>query len=287
MMEPSTDLHIHTTYSDGEIAPEEVLSRLQYIGASACAITDHDTIEGCKVALELQAKYGIEVIPGVELSAHEDGVEYHILGYEFDIDNCNLLEFMEVCRINRLTRAKEIVKKLAERDVILDFDEIVELAGKSPITRPHIAHSMLNHEYVDSIKEAFTLYIGTGCSAYVPKVNFPVSQAIKLIRQAHGISSLAHPGKTISLPVIEKIIGYGLDAIEIIHPSHNPKMVNHYRKVAQKFDLIPTGGSDFHGNRGYDANFLGQFMIPYDSVKQIKKKCEKYEKVFASVEEIA
>ncbi len=274
-MEPVADLHIHTTYSDGAKTPEDILIRLDNIGLQACAITDHDTVDGCIKALSLQKKYKVEIISGIELSCHEKKREYHLLGYNIDVNNDKLRSHLEEFKHSRRIRAEKILQKLKKVRIELELDYIEEIAGVAPITRPHIANAMIQNKLVNTWKEAFLLYLGDGRPGYVEKMNFPISEAIKMVNQAGGIASLAHPGRSITQENLYKVIDYGLDAIEVIHPGHDISLRNYYQTIAGQYWLMSTGGSDYHGSRDYDDFNFGKFTVPYSTVESIKMHSHK------------
>jgi len=269
-MEPVADLHIHTTYSDGAKSPEDILVRLENIGLKACAITDHDTVDGCIKALTYKDKYNVEVITGIELSCHEKKREYHLLGYNLDVNNDRLRTHLESFKRSRRIRAEKILQKLKKVRIELELDYVEEIAGVAPITRPHIANAMIQNKFVNTWKEAFLLYLGDGRPGYVEKTNFPISEAIKMVNEAGGIASLAHPGRSITQEVLYKVIDYGLDAIEVIHPGHDISLRNYYQTIAGQYWLMSTGGSDYHGTRDYDDFNFGKFTVPYSTVESIK-----------------
>ena len=270
MMEIKADLHTHTTYSDGILKPEELLSLAKEKGLSAISIVDHDTLDGNVVAQSICMDYGIEVIMGCEFSCFENGKEYHLLGYSFDPDDKNLKVHLDNYRIARLTRAKQIHKKLIVLGAEITFDDILETADKAPVARPHIASVLVKKGYASDLRDAFMKFIGDGGPAYYPKAVFPVEMAIKMINKARGVAVLAHPRNYVDQPTLYKFIQSGLDGIEVNHPSHSEEQRKFYHYVASQYWLLETGGSDFHGSREYDATNIGNFYVPYSVVESIK-----------------
>jgi 3',5'-nucleoside bisphosphate phosphatase len=269
-MSAYVDLHTHTTYSDGILTPEQLLLKASKKGFAAISITDHDSIDGCLEAHELSKEYGIEIIDGIEFSCYEDGKEYHILGYNFDPANKDLLKYLDEFRKARLVRAEKIVNKLNAVGFNIHFDEVLDKAGKAPVARPHIASLMLEKNFVDTFKEAFWSYLVEGKPAYEPKANFTISQALKVLNKAGGVAILAHPGKYVTQEELSKIIKLGIDGIETIHPSHDKSTISFLKKIVSQYWLLGTGGSDFHGNREYDEENFGKFKVPYSIVNSIK-----------------
>ena len=278
-MNNGADLHIHSVFSDGEKTIPQILTSLQDSGVVACSITDHDTILGTLEALAERAKYNLEVIPGIELSTHIEEKEYHVLGYFFDVHNDRLLSHVENYRKERYYRAESILQKLRVLGINVDVEYVQQIAGLSPITRPHIAKALVQLNVVQDMQEAFEKFLADGRPAYSPKTPFPLETAIEMIHEAHGITSVAHPSKSVSKSALEKMVAAGIDGIEVIHPSHGLKMRKYYKNVAKKYSLLQTGGSDFHGNKGYDENYLGRFTVPYSFYEKIldyvKKNLEK------------
>jgi hypothetical protein len=264
------DLHTHTTYSDGVFLPEELLIKAKSVGLDAISITDHDTVDGYVEALQYSQKYDIEIISGCEFSCFENGREFHILGLNIDPDNQNLKIHLKNFRNARLHRAKQIHKKLSDLGIHFSFDDILETAGKAPVTRPHIAQVLLNKGFIDTARQAFERYIGEGCPAFQNKAVFPVESCINLINKSSGVAVIAHPRNYIDQPTLYKFIQLGLDGIEVYHPSHNADQIRFYQSIASQFWLLETGGSDFHGNREYDTNNFGNFYVNYSVVESIK-----------------
>lgn len=275
-MNNGADLHIHSVYSDGELKIPEILTKLQDCGVVACSITDHDTVLGTVEALEIKGRYNLEVVSGIELSTHYGGNEYHILGYFFNTNNDRLLAHIDDYRKARYERAEKILQKLHMLGIDIEMDFLQEIAGLSPITRPHIARALMKLGKVSDIKEAFEKYLMDGAPAYCAKKPFPIETAINMIHEAGGIASIAHPGKIVTKAALEKIIACGLDGIEVIHPSHGLKLRKYYKNVAKKYSLQQTGGLDFHGTRGYDANYLGKFTVPYSFYEKLSEYSKKH-----------
>lgn len=255
------DLHSHTNFSDGIYTPLELLTRAKNAGISAISITDHDTVEGVRVALGLQEQVGIRVIKGIEISCYEQRTNIHILGYNIDIDNPELTEFLKQQKLYRKDRAFQIVEKLNALKINISFDELLERTGDVPITRPHIAQLLVDKGFVPTIREAFWQYLAEDMPAYVYKSDIPVTKAIEVINKSGGVAVLAHPANWFKPAFLYKLIDSGLDGIEVHHPSHNTNQVKNYKSIASQYWLLETGGSDFHGNREFDDMNLGKFGI--------------------------
>lgn len=264
------DLHTHTTHSDGFYKPDELLLKAKSLGLKSISITDHDSISAFTEAYSIGKKIGVEVIPGVELSADIEGNEVHILGYLFDVKNEELKGFLKFFRDERYKRACRIIEKLNSLGFTLSIDDI-EIAGKnSSIGRPHIAKLLLEKGYVSSYFEAFNKYIANGCPAYEKKVHLSPQSAFKIINDAGGLSFIAHPGK-MPETLLKDLIDAGVDGIEVYHPSHSPSKVNFYKGVVNEFFLLSSGGSDLHGGKREDDKNFGKYYIPYETLTNIKK----------------
>jgi len=269
----NSDLHIHTTYSDGTMSPEEVVDEAVRIGVSTISITDHDTVDGVIKACDYGRDKNIHVIPGIEISSYLAPSEIHILGYFIDVYNVSLQKMLKQAHEDRLKRVYEMVERLHRLNVNIEAQEVLTLAGKGSPGRMHVAEVMWKHGYCDKIIDAFYKYIGDKGPAYVPKKTLTSCQAIELIRNARGVAVLAHPGLTQRDYIIEELVKCGLEGIEIFYPNHTPDIVKKYSKIAKKYNLAITGGSDFHGERRIDTP-IAKITIPNDIVKELKKKCQ-------------
>lgn len=268
----NTDLHIHTTYSDGTMTPEEVVDEAIRLGVSTIAITDHDTTDGVTVAYCYGKGKNIHIIPGIEFSSYLSPSEIHILGYFIDVNNNLLQKVIRQSRDDRIKRIYAMVEKLRKLQVDIDPQEILTLAGKGSPGRMHVAETIWKHGYCDTIIESFSKYIGDNKPAYVPKKTLTPQQAIELIRDAGGVPVLAHPGLTQRDNVIEDLVKYGLQGIEVYYPSYTPQAVEKYLKIAKKYNLAVTGGSDFHGERKIDSP-IAKVLVPGDLVLKLRQKC--------------
>ncbi len=269
-MERFVDLHVHTTCSDGVFRPEEVVRMAAEAGLEVIAITDHDTVDGVKRALEAGRKEGVEVIPGVELSARAGPSDIHILGYYVDIEDPQFREWMEKLRRERWERARKIVEKLNILGVGLRFDTVLEVAGEAVIGRPHIADALVREAWVASYNEAFQKYIGYDGPAYLPKYEISPEEGIEIIRKAGGIPVFAHPGTARRDELIPGMVRAGLMGIEAFHPLHPPEACRYYQNLARKYGLLYTGGSDFHGSDRRMAP-LGSQRVSYDVFQTLKE----------------
>jgi predicted metal-dependent phosphoesterase TrpH len=255
-LESRADLHTHTTYSDGALTPRELVDRARSVNLHTISITDHDTVQGIEEAAAYAGTSGVEIVPGVELSSSHDGTEIHILGYFLDVQNKTLLDSLETFRQERLKRIERIVDKLNKMRIPLTVESVLAKAGNGAVGRPHVASAMVNEGLATSYQQAFNRYIGNGRPAYEKKSSFSPADTIRLIAEAGGLSFLAHPGRALADAVVIHLIQCGLDGIEVVHPSHSPELVTHYRGIVNEYCLLESGGSDFHGGlRGDDEQF--------------------------------
>jgi len=267
------DLHTHTNYSDGNLTPEQLIGKAKAAGLAYLAITDHDNVDAVEEAIEIGKSVGIEIVPGVEISSEHNGREVHILGYFFDYKDEALLSYLKNFRAERLKRAQGIVDKLNQINIPLHIDAVLaQVKGNGSIGRPHIAIAMLDAGYTDTYIEAFNKYIGDGKPAYVKKPNLSTQEAIKLIAKSKGLSFVAHPGKNVRDEELIQIIEFGIDGIEIIHPSHSQTDSAYFQKTAGQYFLLESGGSDFHGGRINDESIIGKFWVGEQKVLAMKNR---------------
>lgn len=264
------DLHLHSIFSDGVLTPEQLFQKASDAGLSAISITDHDTIAGCAAAEKIKDNYDVEFVPGVELSCYEGKYEIHVLGFFIDIENKSLLKHLAEFQSYRLKRAEKIIQKLKSLNIHITMDDVLKQAAGAPIARPHIATVLYDKHYTSSIKEAFVRFLADGCPAYEPKSNFPIDKTIRLINQSGGLAILAHPAKIIPNEIIYKMIDIGLDGIESTHPMHDHSTTKYYHNIASQYWLIETGGSDYHGQRGFDDTNFGKFCVSYSVISSMK-----------------
>lgn len=265
------DLHIHTQFSDGTYTPEEVVAIARRHDLAAIALTDHDTVEGCVPTAAVGAAAGLEFIPGVELTAEQDGHELHILGYGFDPANAHLLARLELFQSVRQQRIREIVARLNALNVTLEADAVFALANCRSPGRPHVARALVAAGVCDSLDEAFERFLKRHRPAWVPKYKVSALEALELIHQAGGVAVLAHPVLNRVDDLIPGLVSAGLDGIECFHTKHSTAASQRYLEMAESLGVIVTGGSDCHGlNKG--KPLLGTVKLPYLHVEQLKRR---------------
>jgi len=251
----AADLHTHTTASDGTMSPAVNVRLAWEAGLGAVAITDHDTVSGVAEALAEGARLGIEVVPGVEISTVAGNQDIHVLGYYIDIEQPLFLSRLASLRETRDQRNELIIARLQQLGVAVTMSEVrKEAAGDQrrgdTIGRPHIAAVLLRKGYVASIQEAFDRYLASGAAAYVNPPRIAPETAIAWIRAAGGAAVLAHPGLYDDDALVESIVQAGVDGIEVFHADHTSEDEQRYALLAERYDLVATAGSDFHGERG-------------------------------------
>lgn len=265
------DLHIHTSFSDGTLTPEEVAVQGKQFGFAALALCDHDTVEGCaRMARACQAE-GIEFMNSAELTAELRGHELHLLAYGIDIDNpgwlLELAKFQEV----RQNRIREMVGCLNRLGIPLPAEAVFALANCRAPGRPHVARVLVQRGFCHNLDEAFERFLKRGKPAWVPKFKMSALEAMVLIHDAGGLAVLAHPGLNRTDEFIPELVAGGLDGIECFHTKHSTAMSERYLMMADKHRLLVTGGSDCHGD-SKGKPLLGTIKLPYEHVAELKAR---------------
>jgi predicted metal-dependent phosphoesterase TrpH len=274
------DLHLHTTHSDGSCTPTEVIGLAHQAGVTALAITDHDITSGIPEAIAAGDQYGIEIIPGVEISSLMGSSELHILGYFLDWQDTDLNQRFKSLRDSRHHRNPQIVERLQGLGIDITYDEVRALAGSDSVGRPHIARALMNKGVVTSAKEAFDRFLGDGKAAYVPRDLPSPADAIRWIKEARGLAVLAHPTwvKLTDQPLAElvrRLKADGLDGVEVYYSTHAARQTREYLSLAQHLGLLVTGGSDFHGLTKPDIEVgigKGSLHIPTTLLPKMKER---------------
>ena len=247
------DLHTHTTFSDGSQTPTELVEEAAAIGLTAIAVTDHDTVDGLPEALAAGARLGVEVIPGVEINLEHDRVTMDMLGYFLaGAPTDELQQELAELRVYRKERNLRMVERLAELGFPLDPADLAAAAENGAVGRPHIGEAMVRQGYVGSISEAFELYLRRGAPAWVDRRRLALGRALKLLRASGALPVLAHPGiirtdATGLNHIVRDAARAGLAGIECYYPLHDAETVARCLALAEKYALVPTGGSDSHG----------------------------------------
>lgn len=256
------DLHMHSTASDGSIAPADVVAAAHKAGLSAIALTDHDTIDGIAEAQAAGDALGVRVVAGVELSAVDDGDEIHVLGLHLSHPEHIAAALVELKEARR-DRAKITVETLNSLGIPVTLDAVFAAAGDGAVGRPHIAKALVAGGWARDFREAFDKYLGNGRPACIEKRTVTFEEAARLIHEAGGLAVYAHPGGGASRADFEELASLGLDSIEVRHPSHTADEIVRLTAVTDELGLVPSGGSDWHGApEGYRA--LGSMKVSID-----------------------
>jgi len=273
------DLHIHTTASDGVMSPSEIVRYAKAKGLQAIAITDHDTIEGLEEGLLEGERIDFEVIPGIEISAEHSPGSMHLLGFFLDIHHPTLNERLGYLQKARAERNSKIVERLNRLGIELTYEDVLKASGGGQVGRPHFAQVLLEKKYVGSFQEAFERFLKKGAPAYVDKFRFTAKEAIHFINEARGVAVLAHPN-TLNMngyseleTLILRLIEEGLKGIEVYYPEHSPLEVARYKTLAERYGLLMTGGTDYHGieKNGLDIGVgRGSMRLSYSIVEGLK-----------------
>jgi predicted metal-dependent phosphoesterase TrpH len=265
------DLHLHSTASDGRLSPEDIVRKSAEAGLTVIALADHDTTEGIAPALKAAVAFPqLKVIPCIEISTAVPNGEVHILGYFIDTTNRKLRTAMEDMRHSRRKRAQKMVAKLRELDIHIDWPRVQELAGDGSIGRPHIAQAMLEKGYITSINEAFNRYISRGGPAYVKRKVVTPTEAVELVLVAKGLPVLAHPFTVHDMEaMVIELKKAGLVGIEVYCNGYTNKEINRLVSLANRYNLITTGGSDYHGMDGSAEDTLGTLDVPMEAAEQL------------------
>ncbi len=254
------------------MAPSELIRAAAANGVGVLSLTDHDTTAGCGEAMAAASLNNVELVAGIEMSSTYDGNEYHVLGYLLDLKADALANYEIKMRAHRLERVEEILARLRALGISVASEEVA-VEGGTP-TRLHIARAIIERGYAQDAREAFEMYLGTGCPAYVPAAKADARTAIELIHNAGGVASLAHPGDWTPESHIRLFVDWGLDAIEVIHPSHDERLTRYYDELADRFGILKSGGSDFHAPEEPGASALGRHNIPYAWYAELKGKAD-------------
>jgi 3',5'-nucleoside bisphosphate phosphatase len=270
----TADLHVHTTFSDGMLTPAQVVDLALGMGMSAIAITDHDCIEGIAPAMDAARGTDLEIVPGVEISAAIREDEIHILGYFVDWRKGPLEETLQKVKINRVKRMEKIIALLGESGIRVDEDKVFGTMPEGTVGRLHLARIMVEGGLVRNVKEAFDRYIGDGkpCGVRHDRIDF--TRAINIIRDSGGVPVIAHPATMGKDEYLPDYVRAGIRGMEAFHIKHRKSVNKKYLDLAERYDLIVTGGSDCHG-MGPDKILLGKVTVGREVVEKLREESEK------------
>lgn len=245
------DLHTHSTASDGTFSPGALVAKAHREGLAALALTDHDTVDGVPEARRVADELGLEFVPGVEISAEADRGSLHIVGLFIEVGG-RLAQRLRALVGMRDERNERLVARLAQLGRPIELEEALAYSGGAVLGRPHFAQAMMARGYVNSVEDAFLRYLGKSGSAHLPKQRLPRRDAIELIRSAGGVPVLAHPNQTqLEGPQLEILVrelkDLGLVGLETHYTGYTKKQTRRFRRLARAYNLLESGGSDFHG----------------------------------------
>ena len=275
-MSATVDLHLHTTASDGRLPPRELVRLASDLGLKQIAISDHDTTEGLPEAFqEAKTHVGLRIIPGIELSTDIPGDEIHMLGYFIQYQDEAFQEILRRFRQGRIDRARQMVQKLVDLGMQLEWERVQEIAGDGAVGRPHIALALVEKGYCKEPNDAFPEYLGRDGLAYVERPKLTPAEAIVLLRNAGGVPVLAHPAYLSNLEShLPELKAAGLVGMEVHYAKFAPEQVEYLQRLAAEFDLIPCGGSDYHGLGNSDDALPGSNGPPPSTVERLEEAAE-------------
>jgi len=274
------DLHIHSNHSDGSHTPREIVRMAEKKGMKTIAIADHDTLTHIKETRAASEEVGCEAFAGVEVSADFSGGTMHLLGYFVDPDNDELFDMLDRFRGARNERNPKIIEKLNTLGCAITFEDVVREAAGSSVGRPHIARVMVRKGLVQNMEEAFQKYLAKGAPAYVNRERFPAQKIIQVIHRAGGLAFLAHPKQlNLSIPDLHVLVGQlvadGLEGIEVYSSGHTREEMETYSVIAKEYNVLMSGGSDFHGSNkpDIDMGFVGEGIeLDTNMVEKMKQQ---------------
>lgn len=264
------DLHLHSLFSDGTEAPEDLVRRAASLHLEAISLTDHDTLEGVEAALAAGKRWGVRVLSGVEFSAEFRGHEVHLLAYGFDPSARELRDALQSFRNEREQRAERIVERLNQIGIRLSMDRVREAARGASLGRPHLADALFRARIVSSPQEAFDKYLNPGRPSFIPRRQIPAEEAKCLARKAGGVVVLAHPHLNLSSGNIQAFVEAGIDGLETAHPRLKPSQSRELASLAESRGILATGGSDCHGSRRGKVR-MGTIRVGIETMDRIER----------------
>ncbi len=267
------DLHSHTTASDGQHSPTELVRLAHAAGVTRLAVTDHDTLGGLAEAIEAARAFGLEVIPGIEVSTSILGKDIHVLGHFIRTDNPALVAFAAQQEGERRARMERMVGNLKVMGIPISMAQVERIAGSDNLCRPHLARALVELGICRDNQEAFSRFIGDGLPGYSPHQRPDAAEAIRIIRGAGGVATLAHPASDgVDRYQIGQLKSLGMGGLEVFHSDHNSSVRQKYLKIARELDLVPTAGSDFHGDKVAPNAVLGTASLAPEYFEALKAR---------------
>lgn len=263
------DLHTHTYHSDGTRSPKEVVDVARRRGIDILCISDHDNLAAYFEIKPYADEQGVTLIPGMELSCMYEGIDVHVLAYAFDPHDERIAERLRRFRDSRHRRGYAIVQRLRELGVNVSAERVDQLAAGGAMGRPHVARALVEAGYVSSVSEAFDTYLGSGKPAYIDKERFGIAEAVAMIHDAGGVTSIAHPTLYPNHEdLVPKLLDMGIDGIEVLHPDAGRWERERYAHLARFRGKLATGGSDDHGSVK-TRETLGTVKVPETAIGPI------------------
>jgi predicted metal-dependent phosphoesterase TrpH len=267
---PHIDLHTHTTASDGQDTPAELVNFAVQQGVSVLGVTDHDTVDALAEVQRHADNAGITLVPGVELSTTVDRAEVHVLGYFVDSNDQRLIDALAEQARKRFSRIERIIEKVQSLGYDIDGDAILAHAAFGTIGRPHVARALMAIGAATDISDAFERFLKAGRPGYVPRDPFSPEEAVRLLVKHNAIPVLAHPYSTKDIEgTLKRLVPEGLRGFETYYAEYTPEQHSELRSIADAWQLIPTGGSDYHGVRFREGRVLGSAPVPQEVAERL------------------
>lgn len=245
-------------------------------GVTFLSVTDHDTVAGLEAAEAAAQSQGISLVPGIELSAFISGKETHILGHFLDPSSPELRQFSERLKTERAQRMAQMVAKTRALGFPITFEDVLDLAQDAQLGRPHLARVLVEKGYCQDTREAFDRFLGDGKPAWVDRFRLSGEEAIAMIHRAGGAATVAHPGTSKLEKIhLQSLAAAGLDGLEASHSDHPPSTQQKYAKWAAELKLIPTAGSDFHGEKVAPGRYLGSASMPPEHFEALRARAKR------------
>ncbi len=268
------DLHSHSTFSDGRLTPSKLIDLAYRNGVRILALTDHDIVDGLPEAFEAASRYAdFTLIPGIEMSTDVPGSEVHVLGHFIDWQDKGFRRRLAKLQESRLGRARAMVEKLGALGRPVAWEHVQHFAGEGAIGRPHIALALVDAGHAASVNEAFDLYLGRNGPAYVQRDRLNPDEVVAVLRSVGGLATLAHPRELSATNNFDKLLGdlkrAGLTGMEVYYQDYLPDEIERLRALAREFELLPLGGSDYHGLGGPQQRVPGDIPLPLAAVERL------------------
>lgn len=270
----TADLHLHTNHSDGTSSAAELVDLAVAAGLKAMAVTDHDCVDAVPLAIKAAAGR-IEVISGIEMTAAFQGAELHILGFFLDAQSPTVLKRLAELKTSRTERLSQMIERLRKYDVNVTLEEVLRLSAHGTPGRPHLARILVERGFVKTPEEAFDRFLGDKAPCFVKGATMTVAQAAEFIRQAGGVSTLAHPFKFVPDVWLPELAQAGVQGIEVYHPDHSGGGAKHYLQYVEEHHLLASGGSDFHGSWKTQGPTVGSVTVPYEWVERLRSAAQR------------